>query len=401
MALDLPSAQELLDERRPEVFSTRSLWLDLAVCASAKRVITDPKLGTCGIPGRSICEVYGLNQTGKTLLAEMVARSVLERDPSYEVMMLLAEEPNVTRMKNNGLDLSRIKVWSFLRNEKALKKDPTGFVTSEEGLDLALEYVRTIRPDVKTKGKDGKEIVIPGKKTKLVVIDSLAALVSSTETDGKKAGEVRSFNENDLPAVRARLLKRFLLDWVAMNNNDAILIMTNLVSEAIGSDFTFGPSFKDKTPAGRFKEGVCTLRIKSDSVPVLAEKSSLTNVEDMIGLELFYTIKKNKHAVDSNIRRAITKFYFDSTEFDRASELFSLGNYLEVITSESKGYYKVPGREAQIHGAQATEDFINENPEVAKAIEKQVIAKAGLIYGRGKDKKNKLRASEALAASTT
>ena len=71
------------------------------------------------------------------------------------------------------------------------------FVTSEEGLDLALEYVRTIRPDVKTKGKDGKEIVIPGKKTKLVVIDSLAALVSSTETDGKKAGEVRSFNDNN------------------------------------------------------------------------------------------------------------------------------------------------------------------------------------------------------------
>ena len=149
MALNLPNAKDQLDkERNLETFQTGSFMLDLAIGT------IDKKTGLPGVRARTVLEAFGPNQTGKTLLAEMVALSVLNRNSKYKIFWLFSEEPNLERMDALGLDLERVIPWSYGSCD-----DADNIRLAGEGLDMACEYVK----------KD--------PFVKMVVIDSIKALV--------------------------------------------------------------------------------------------------------------------------------------------------------------------------------------------------------------------------------
>lgn len=359
MGLNLPSAKELLEkERNLKTFSTGCLWLDLAIGK------TDIETGLLGIPEGTICEFFGPNQTLKTGTAEQLTRSVLARNKNYYAIYILSEEPNVERMSGLGLDLDRIKVWTFVEDDS-----DEGIRKAEGGLDIV------------------NQTVLTDPNCKLIVIDSIKALASEQElVDGKN---LRSLSKDNM-APRAKLMNKFLNQFVASNKANAVLFMTNQISESIGPDFLTGGNFKPKTSGGRGKEHIAFLRVECDSIKIETEdKHPLMNCKIQTGLQVFYTIHKNKFAKTTGNRRAIASFSFAERRFLREKEILSLGCYLDVI--ETRGaYYVYDG--VKVHGKEAMEKYLFEHPEQMQKIEKEVVSKSELIF----QLKAKVKAEEVL-----
>lgn len=386
----LDTAQKIKErlDAREEVFSTGSLSLNLAI---GKK---DRKTGDFGVPSRTIMEVFGHNQTGKTLLAESLARSVLGRDPTYEVIWIASEEPNLDRMVANGLDLSRVLLWTFIQDPEITAKHPGSYVTAEDGLDLVLDYIREgVRVE-----KDKSGNIIDVKVVKLVVVDTLKALVSLKDTNDGAA--VRDMADKDMPAIRAKLIEKFLIKWAVMNNADAILIMLNQTSEAIGPDFMIGALFKQKTCGGRYKEFMSYLRIRCESLKIEAEKDNVfMGTKPSLGFEFFYTIIKNKYAEFTSNRRTRAVFLFDPPGFVEHEELVNMATFLDIIKTGGGGYYTLPSDykdekldkdkegNTKIQGIENLKDYVSATPKFSKMIRTAVIARRKELFAAQKGDK--------------
>lgn len=369
----LPTARELQKIRndRFEVFSTGLFSLDLVLGQQ------DPITKEYGVPNRTIMEAFGTHMTGKTLLAEKLAKSVLAKNPKYKVVFILTEEANLDRMEEVGLDMDRCLCWSFLRNPTECKKSPEGFLTAEEGLDLAIEYV------------------LKDKDVKLVVVDTVKALVAAhAMVDGKV---VRSMEENKVPAALANVVNDFVYRWLTCNNSDAILLLLNQTSESIGSDYMIGGNFKIKTPGGRFKEQQSMIRIKCDSIKIEeATNDEIADIKKQTGLELFYTVIKNKYCDGSINRRAVIKFMFDPPGVDSASEILAYAAALNLIELKAGGWYNLgkdkKGEDIRCQGEPAAMALLNSNPEVQKMLVDKVLKQRETIFrSTGPVKKTTLR----------
>lgn len=373
----LPSASEMLkaEEDRFEVFSTGFLMLDLAIGQQ------DPKTGKMGIPCRAICEVFGTHMTGKTMLAEQLVKNILATDPTYKVVYILTEEPNLKRMRSIGLDTDRVLVWSYVQNPEDLKKSPEGFMTAETGLDLSLDYVRR-DPTIKA-----------------VIIDTVKALVFDDQTGTSK--EVISMGDSAQPAVLARMMDRYIKDWLSFNNSNAILLMLNQISERIGADYTIGADFKFPTVGGRTKEQQSTLRIKADSVRIESEADNpLSQTKDIVGLELFYTIYKNKYCSGTLRRRAVTEVLLDPFEIKVIDKILALGVHCDIIQLGGGGWYTFPSGE-KCQGKDNAVELLKANPDLVKQIEAEIMKNPTKIYGQGTKGSKSLRKKSASEALTT
>jgi RecA/RadA recombinase len=360
----LPSSSDLLKKEEEDqiVYPTGSEMLNLAIGC------IDRETGEFGIPSRTILEVFGHNQTGKTLLAESLARSVLMRNPKNKVILISSEEPNLARMKTNGLDGDRVLVWTFTRDEKDIEKNPTAYITAESGLDLALDYVRE-----------------PDENVKLVIIDSIKALVSLKDTN--EGQDIKDMADKDIPAVRARLIEKFILKWLTFNNSNAILLMINQSSESIGPDYMIGGIFKTKTCGGRFKEFMAYLRIKCDSVKLESDKEHpLMGVKEQVGFEFFYTLIKNKFAPTTGNRRARATFLFDPPGFQTAEELLNMAMFLELIGVRGGGNYDLPAEykdpdgKTSIRGRDNLVEYIDNNKTLFDFLKSKIRARRDELF---------------------
>ena len=141
-------------------------------------------VGAWGIPLGGISQLHGLEGCGKTFLAMLMAKDVLERYPESEVVWVDAETSfNKKWAEKIGLDVSRLII-----------------MPNNNGVDM----FRAICGKV-TKGKkthDGiLDHVINGElDVKLIVIDSIAQIIPPAE-------EGRDFDEMEMAAL-ARFLPR-------------------------------------------------------------------------------------------------------------------------------------------------------------------------------------------------
>lgn len=343
------------EEKILEVFPSGSTMLNLAIGKQ------DPKTGDFGFPSGDIAEIFGLNQTGKTLIAETVAQAVQARNPKYKVLVISSEPPNVKRMAQY-MDPKRTMLWSF---KSLSEKDFSAgvFTTAEKGLDVALTTV------------------LHDMDCKLVILDSVKALVSLRETnDGK---DLRSSEDAPLPAYRARMLDQFLLKFNAMNRSNALLLMMNQVSNSIGPEYR--GKLHPRTIGGNNKDHLCNLRIEAKSVPVYAgSKNALQDEDPQIGMEVFYRIIKNKHAQTTAQRRANSTFFF-SSGFDRGMELFHMGTALGLIETGGGGYYTFSNGD-KVRGKENVADFINNNGDLANILYDSIVAKRDELFGASKGK---------------
>lgn len=379
--IKLPSIAELLkqQEEQTRCYSTGSLWLDLAIEQQ------DPITGLFGVPSRTILEAYGYQRTGKTLLGEALALSVLKTDPKNEVIFLLAEEPNYKRMIAKGLDPERTKAWTFKQDEVDLKKNPESFLTAENGMNIILNEIRTNR------------------NVKMVMIDSVSSLVSNADVRSDKS--IKEMDDKEMPAIRARLMKRFLLSWLTMNNSNAILFMTNHYNDPLppgpGHYPPIGSGFKPNTPGGKFMEYSSYLRIRCDSSKIENDEvNPITGVKDMRGMELYYTVISNKFGTSTLNRRASTTFIFEDGKYKKTKEIAALATGLEIIPVAGSWYVlgkDKDGTDIKVQGLEQVETYLEENPKIALDLEKRIIAQREKIFkSAGKAAKPKLRAKTEL-----
>lgn len=349
------------EEKILEVFPSGSIMLNLAIGRQ------DPRTGDFGFPSGDITEIFGLNQTGKTLIAETVAKAVQARNPKYKVLVVSAEPPNVKRMAQY-MDPKRTELWSF----KAMSPSDFSagvFTTAEKGLDIALSRV------------------LNDMDYKMVIIDSVKALVSLRETnDGK---DLRSSEDAPLPAYRARMLDQFLLKFNAMNRSNALLMMMNQVSNSIGPEYR--GKLHPRTIGGNNKDHLCNLRIEAKSVPVYAgSKNALQDEDPQIGMEVYYRIIKNKHAQTTAQRRANSTFLFESG-FQKEMDLMHMGAALGLIQAGGGGYYTFHNGD-KVRGKDNVAEYLRVNGDLALSLYDEIVERRDELFGT----KGKIQARKAI-----
>jgi len=307
--------EQLLIERQLRTYSFQSLMLDMAIGA------IDPITYLPGVRERTIMEIFGPNQTGKTLLAENLMESVLTRDPNFYALFLSTEESKVERFMMRGLDIDRIRMWNYS------SRDSKGeLIPAISALDMAAE------------------LIYKDKDCRLVIIDSVKAL--TTPEEQKKDVDDRTI------AVREHILTSYLRKHLSQNNSNAICLLINQTSQTIktmGRNPEVGYNFKEYTSGGLFSNHVCDVRIDCDSTLIEGkEKHSVTQMNPGIGYNFFFKLIKNKCCKSNSHttnRRAVVEFYFDRGRFFRGKEVLDIAEHLGIIQQlSSKKEEREPGK---------------------------------------------------------
>ena len=190
----------------------------------------------------------------------------------------------------------------------------------------------------------------------LVIVDSVAALVPKAELDGEM-GDTHV-------GLQARLMSqalRKLTGTVAKTNCTVIFI--NQIRMKIGVMF----GSPETTTGGNALKFYASVRVD------IRRTGSLKNKEEVIGNQTKVKVVKNKVAppfrvvdVDIMYGQGISKF----------GEIIDLG-VREEIVEKAGAWYSYEGEKIG-QGKENAKIFLEENPEIAEKIEKQIREKLGL-----------------------
>lgn len=352
-----PASVHIIKQSHYRAYSTGCITLDLAIGQK------DPLTGLPGIPEKAIVEIFGRNASCKSATTEGLIKSVLDADPENLVVSVFSEEPDYDRMVSRGIDLDRLIPLECYGREDIIIQ------TAEANLDIAKKAVTD--PAVK-----------------LVVIDSIKSLCSVKQYY-QKDGEVRELDNEEQLAIRAKLIGNFI-DQFKMANRNAILMMTNQVSDRIimGTQGLYqNPRFTFQTPGGRHKEYECNIRIETVVDPLESEEThALTEQKVLYGWNVSYRVMKNKYLAGTGNRVAKAQFLFNPAGFNRSLEVLNIASYLGII-DRSHSWYTIEGN--TIQGAEKAVAFLNERPDLIEAYSKEMLERQDEIFGMPKKKEKK------------
>ena len=283
-----------------DAISTGSLSLDLA-------------LGIGGLPRGRVIEVYGPESSGKTTVA---LHSVAQAQ------------------KNGGLA-------AFIDVEHAL--DPI----YARALGVDVDSLLVSQPDTGEQALEICEALVRSGAIDIVVLDSVAALVTKAEIEGEMG--------DSHVGVQARLMSqalRKLTGIVAKTNTIAIFI--NQLREKVGVIY----GSPEVTSGGRALKYYSSVRID------VRRTETLKNGTEFIGNRTRAKVVKNKVAPP-----------FREGEFDimfgqgisKEGEILDLGAKLEIVQRSSAWFYYGEIRLGQ--GRDNAKEFLKANPEVSAEIE--------------------------------
>lgn len=168
-----------------------------------------------GIPLGKISQFHGPEGSGKTFMAMLTAKQVLEDDPTAEVMWFDCEQSFNREWANHmGLDMTR-------------------FHYSDENVGAEVFSMICGKPSASGKGKGTPGLLDFNKEgktnVKLVVLDSIAALIPPAELD------------KDMAAFEVAALARFLpkalrVTAAKLAQSNTALLCINHAKEAIGDN---------------------------------------------------------------------------------------------------------------------------------------------------------------------
>ncbi len=280
----------------------------------------DLAIGVGGIPRGRITEIFGPEGAGKTTLAQhIIAEAQNEGGMAAYIDVEHALDPAYAA--NCGINLDNLLI-----------SQPN---TGEEALEIAEALVRSGAIDV-------------------IVIDSVAALAPRAEIEGEM-GEAHV-------GLQARLMSQALRKLTTViGKSGTAVIFINQLREKIG--IVFGNP--EVTPGGRALKFYSSVRI------------DLRRVE---------TIKQGAEAIGSHIRARVVKNKvappFRCAEFDimfdhgisKEGNLIDLGVELGLI--KKSGAFFSYGDIRLGQGRESAKQYLSQNPELTKEIEKQVRASA-------------------------
>jgi len=297
------SIMKLGDKLDVEVVSTGCLSLDLA-------------LGVGGIPKGRIIEIFGQEASGKTTLAQHIIAEVQKQGGVAAFIDM-----------ENALDIKYATNIGIKESELLLSQPSSG----EEALDLV-------------------EALVYSGGVDIIVIDSVAALVSRKELEGEMG--------DSHIALQARLMSqamRKLSGPVAKNN--VILIFINQIREKVG--VVFGNP--ETTPGGRALKFYASVRIE------MRGSTKYKQGEVIIGNMVKCKIIKNK------VAPPFTTCEFD-IEFGKGISIYGdvldIGVKKDIITKAGNTY--TYGDIKLGVGVNKVKEFLKNNKETLDKIVKQL-----------------------------
>ena len=296
-----------------ETLSTGSLAIDLA-------------LGVGGLPRGRIVEIYGPESSGKTTFClSVIAEAQRRGGLAAFVDVEHALDPKYARVVGVNLD-------------DLLVSQPD---SGEDALNIAETLIRSNAIDV-------------------IVIDSVAALVSKAELDGQMGDAT--------VGSQARLMSQAMRRLTAVvSKTKCICIFTNQIREKIGVMF----GSPETTPGGRALKFFASIRID------IRRRDQLKTPEGkVIGNRTKIKVVKNK------VAPPFTECEFDimyDEGISATASVLDLG--LEHKVLEKKGAWISYNGELIGQGRDAAKQTLKEKPDVAKTITEAVLAKVNVTGG--------------------
>jgi recombination protein RecA len=292
----------------------------------------DIALGVGGVPRGRIVEIFGPESSGKTTVAlHIIAEAQKAGGDAAFIDAEHALDP--VYAKNLGVDIDNLIV-----------SQPD---TGEQALEIAEALVRSGAIDV-------------------IVIDSVAALVPKAEIDGEMG--------DSHMGLQARLMSqalRKLAGVISKSNTTAIFI--NQLREKVG--IMFGNP--ETTPGGRALKFYSTVRLDVRKI------ESLKQGTDIIGNRTRVKVVKNKVAPP-----------FKEAEFDiiYGEGISQVGSILDVgvnldIVNKSGAWFSYNGQRIG-QGRENVKQFLKENKEMTKEIEKKIRDNYSQAFVQNKSKKD-------------
>ncbi|MEZ5274995.1 MAG: recombinase RecA [Opitutaceae bacterium] len=295
------------------VISTGSLALDLA-------------LGVGGLPQGRMMEIYGPESSGKTTLC----------------LSVIAEA-----QKNGGLA-------AFIDVEHAL--DPK----YARRLGVNLDDLLVSQPDSGEDALNITETLIRSNSIEVIVIDSVAALVSRAELDGQMGDAT--------VGSQARLMSQAMRRLTAIvSKTNCICLFTNQIREKIGVMF----GSPETTPGGRALKFFSSIRMDIRRIGQIKDPSG-----KVIGNRTRVKVVKNK------VAPPFTECEFDimyNEGISKTGSIIDLGVEHKVL--EKKGAWIAYEGNMIGQGREAAKVHLAENPAVAEKIRAEIIEKINVSGG--------------------
>ncbi len=292
-------------------------------------IALDMALGIGGVPKGRIVEIYGPESSGKTTLAlHCVAESQKAGGTAAFIDVEHALDP--VYAANLGVDIDSLLV-----------SQPD---SGEQALEIAEALVRSGAIDI-------------------IVIDSVAALVTKAEIEG----EMGDSHVGQLARLMSQALRKLT---GALSKSNCCAIFINQLREKIG--VVYGNP--ETTTGGRALKFYASVRID------VRKSDVIKNGSEMIGTRTRARVVKNKVAPP-----------FREAEFDvmygkgisREGELVDMGVNFEILKRSGAWFYYGDTRLGQ--GRDNVKQLLLDNKELALEIENKIMEKyAQVLNGKGK-----------------
>lgn len=306
----------------------------------------DMALGIGGLPKGRIVEIFGPESGGKTTVT----------------LHAIAEA-----QKRGGIA-------AFVDVEHAL--DPV----YAKALGVDIDQLIVSQPDTGEQALDIMEALVRSGAIDIIVLDSVAAMVTKAEIDGEMG--------DSFVGVQARLMSAAMKKLTAViSKSNTVAIFINQLREKIGVMF----GNPETTPGGRALKFYASVRIEVRKGEPIKEGA------DTIGNRTKCKVIKNKVAPP-----------FKSCEFDmifghgisRTGEILDYAVELGLVKKSGAWFSYNDMRIGQ--GRENAKKFIEENPDITKELEDKIMANAQkLAYNADDDDDEGAPAEASIEASAS
>lgn len=299
---------------------------------------------------------FVVHNSGKTFMAMLTAKQVMDEDPSAEVMWFDCEH-------------SFNREWAEL-----IELDMTRFHYSDENVGAEVFSMICGKPSKTGKGKGTPGILDLNKEgalnVKLIVIDSIAALIPPAEMD-------RAMEELEMAALARFMPKALRVTSAKLSQTDTALLCINHAKEAIGDNVN-----KYTYPGGRGLRYMLSLVVLFDTTQ---SKSATLFDEDehKYGHRVDCTIEKTRGG--PNKWKAKIWFNFrDGCIAKLGEEVALLGEAYGVVDRPNATAWVY--NDVKISGKDNFFEYLDENPEIRD----EIVEKCKQIKAEGGSRKAEL-----------
>ena len=278
----------------------------------------DLALGVGGVPRGRVVEIYGPESGGKTTLA----------------LHIIAEA-----QREGG-------VAAFVDAEHALDPNYAG------NLGVNIDELLVSQPDTGEQALEIVELLVRSGAVDVIVVDSVAALVPRAEIEGEMG--------DSHVGLQARLMSQALRKLTGiLGKSHTTAVFINQIREKIG--VLYGNP--ETTPGGRALKFYASVRVE------VRRKGDVKIGADKVGNRVRVKVTKNK--VAPPFKEAEVEILF-GTGIDKIGDLVGIASDLDIVQKSGSWFSFNETRLGQ--GKEKAVQFLQENPEMARAIREQVTA---------------------------